>query len=94
MLTHLAQSACKSTQEAIQAAKQAIVQKEEEHSQVCKELQQLKGSSSLPLSWQEAGPEAVSTSIRRWKSLKGCCSLEKLIMPTCLLPCEVKQGKI
>lgn len=61
MLAHLAQSACKSTEEAIQAAKQAIVQKEEAHSQVCKELQQLKGSSSLPSSVQEAKPEEVST---------------------------------
>ena len=79
MLMHLAQSACKSTQEAIQAAKQAIVHEEEEHSQVCKELQQLKGNSTLPASWQEAKQEAVSTSyedhiVTVGPSVKDCCS--------------------
>ena len=94
MLMHLAQSACKSTQEAIQAAKQTFVHKEEEHSQICKELQQLKGNSSLPASWQEAKQEAVSVPtedhvVTVGPSVKGCCSSERKTSPACLLPCEV-----
>lgn len=91
---HLAQSACKSTQEAIQAAKQTFVHKEGEHSQICKELQQLKGNSSLPASWQEAKQEAVSVPtedhvVTVGPSVKGCCSSERKTSPACLLPCEV-----
>ena len=95
VLMHLAQSACKSTQEAIQAAKQAIVQKEEEHCQVCKELQQLNGSSSLPASWPEAKQEAVSTSyedhiVTVGPSVKDCCSSGNFKLSLLVL-CHVNQ---
>ena len=92
MLMHLAQSACKSAQEAIQAAKQAVVQKEEEHSQVCLELQQLKNNSSLPPSWQEVRPEAVSTSMKDHIDISGMLQHRELVVPTCLLPHHILQS--